>query len=442
MINGTKTSLLAIFSKSLFLKNRIIDKPIISNSIISFIDQSVISAANFTVNLLLLKNLALADYGRFSVFFSLLLFFVAVHGSIITTPTNVLVAGKTKNEADKYLSSLLIGQFFVFAVIAILGLGFAFILPKFGQASFRFTSVCFLMFACFGTILREFFKPVFFNRPRAIYILIIDVVYVLIYLSALLGIFFVNDFYWLIVFALIGVAALFAGVLGIYFWKPNFVLDLKSIKRSLLENLNHGRWTFPSVIIANISIYSFLYLLIYLLGEKEAGIASASRLTIMPILLGIQSWSKVLIPQGAKLRVNNQINSLIKILLKASVIFVLGILSYVFFFSLVADNVVDFLFGSQNINAKFLIFLWMIYACVFVIRQNLTSGLLIFKEFKILFFSSILMLCSSLILGYFLIVKFQIAGSIVAMIGAESVLLFFSLYYFIISKNKHLLLSI
>lgn len=436
-MNGTKNSFSAILSKPMYLKNLITDKPIISNSIISFVDQSVISATNFTVNLLLLKNLALADYGRFSVFFSLLLFFVAVHGSIITTPTNVLVAGKSKIEGGKYLSSLLIGQFFIFLVIAVIGLVVALILPQFGQANFRLTSVCFLLFACFGTILREFFKPVFFNRPRAIYILLIDVVYVFIYLSALFGIIFFSNIYWLIAFGLIGLSALISGTLGIYFWKPNFIFDLRSIKKSLLENLDHGKWTFPSVIIANISIYSFLYLLIYLLGEKEAGIASASRLTIMPILLGVQSWAKVLVPHGSKLRVNNQINHLIKILVKASVIFVFCVILYASFFSLVAEQVVHFLFDSQATNAKFLIFLWMIYSCIFVVRQNLTNGLIIFKEFKILFFSSLIAAFFSLSLGCFLIIKYQIAGSISAMIGTEFILSLFTFYCLLSSKKKY-----
>ena len=418
--------------KDLYL-NR--DHSLVSKSLISMTDQGALSLTNFLVNIILLKTISIADYGRYSFFYSILMLLAAMSSALINSPMNVLIAGKKTSAGNQYISALLLGQGFVFLVFAVLGFAVALLMQFFGHFDYGLWSVTVLLLAGLGTILREFFKPVFFNRPRPEYVLFIDLTFIFVYLLVLF--ISLQNLSWITVYGFRFIASSTAGVLGIYFWRSRFSApSFKEIFSALKENFEHGRWILPNVIVSNLANYSFVYLLIYLLGEAEAGVASGTRLIVMPLILCLDSWAKVAVPHGSNLREKKQFSELGKMLFKTTGVFMLGIILYGCLTYLFVDKLSGFLFEEQPLNQTGMIYLWVIYAFVFVFRKNATVGLMIFKSFKLLFYLNPILVFASLSFGFIFINSFGVVGSILAMIAAEFGLGIITWILFIKEKRK------
>ncbi len=405
---------------------------LVGKSIISTIDQVALSATNFGVGVILLKTISLGDYGRYTFFFSLLMLIVAAHGAVIISPMNVLVAGKKiKQTCDEYITALLAVQFLIYVPFVILGVATVFFSQFIESLDFDYVSMGALLLACLGTIFREFFKPVFYNRPKAEYILWIDLIYVGVYLSLFFSAIFLGRIQWEFVYIYMFIAAALSGLLGVvYLKRSGYLSKLKNIRSSLVENLQHSRWILPSVIISNLSNYSFMYLLIFLLGDEEAGLAFGTRLTVMPLLLFMLSWVKVAVPHGSKLRETQQYRALNTMLVKSTAIFVSGITAYgfaVYFFRVEISN---FLFAEKLGSEIALIVLWLFYSAVAVFRRNTTIGLQILKEFKLLFYLNLIFTSIGLVFGFVLVKSLGITGSILAMILTESTLAISSGFFY------------
>ena len=404
---------------------------LVGKSIISTVDQVALSATNFLVGITLLKTIGLGDYGRYSFFFSLLMLIISMHSALIVSPMNVLIAGKGKEEGNQYITSLLVGQFLVFLPFLILGFAVVFISKFFENSTFNWLSISMLLLAGLGAVSREFFKPVFYNRSRAVFVLWIDLVYIGSYLTLFLTTILSGKIHWHLVYGYIFIASAVAGILGVYYLhRASFLSRVKNIWGSIRENFEHGRWILPSVIIANISNYSFMYLLVFLLGDEEAGLASGTRLTVMPLLLCMQSWTKVAVPHGSKLRQSFQLPSLNRMLVNSTAIFISGIALYglgIFFFR---NEISSFLFKEKIGSETALIVLWLVYSGVAVFRRNLTVGLQVLKSFKLLFYLSLVFVTFNLVFGVLFIKTLGITGSVLAMILAEGVLGLATWYFY------------
>jgi len=179
-----------------------------------------------------------------------------------------------------------------------------------------------------------------------------------------------------------------------------------------------------------------MYLLIFLLGDKEAGMASGTRLIVMPLLLCMQSWIKVAVPHGSKLRESFQLPSLTQMLLNSTAIFISGIALYglgIFFFR---NEISSFLFKDKIGGETALIVLWLVYSGVTVVRRNSTVGLQVLKSFKLLFYLSLVFVAFNLVFGILFIKTIGIAGSLLAMILAESVLGLATWYFYARTVQK------
>jgi len=410
---------------------------LIVKSIISTVDQVALSVTNFLVGITLLKTLSLGDYGQYSFFFTLLMLIVSMQSALIVSPMNVLIAGKREQESNQYITSLLVGQLLVFLPFVILGVAVVFLSQFIDNVDFSLLSVGAVLLAGLGAACREFFKPVFYNRPKAEFVLWIDLLYIGVYLGLFFTTVFFDKIQWLLVYVYMFSASTFAGILGVYYLRrSNLLAKLKNIGGSLRENFKHSRWILPAVIVANISNYSFMYLLIFLLGDKEAGMASGTRLIVMPLLLCMQSWIKVAVPHGSKLRESFQLPSLTQMLLKSTAIFISGIALYglgIFFFR---NEISSFLFKDKIGGETALIVLWLVYSGVTVVRRNSTVGLQVLKSFKLLFYLSLVFVAFNLVFGILFIKTIGIAGSLLAMILAESVLGLATWYFYARTVQK------
>jgi len=93
----------------------------------AILDQGFFAGANFLLNILLARWLEPAEYGAFTLAYSLFLLLGAFHTAILTEPMMVFGAGKYAKQFEKYLGMLIYGHFSLMLPICFLLTAVAFI---------------------------------------------------------------------------------------------------------------------------------------------------------------------------------------------------------------------------------------------------------------------------------------------------------------------------
>lgn len=88
-------------------------------------DQGLISLSNFVLNILLARWLTPADYGAFTVGFSVLLIIGSFHSALLTDPMLVFGAGRFAGKSSSYLRVLVLGHWVLTAPLALVALAVA-----------------------------------------------------------------------------------------------------------------------------------------------------------------------------------------------------------------------------------------------------------------------------------------------------------------------------
>jgi len=85
-------------------------------------DQMAISAANFVTVVLLARGLSQADFGGFTLVYSVLLFANSLQSGLITQPHNILGATRRGTDYSRYTTSTAVSQLVLAALVSALGL--------------------------------------------------------------------------------------------------------------------------------------------------------------------------------------------------------------------------------------------------------------------------------------------------------------------------------
>ena len=85
-------------------------------------DQMAISAANFVTVVLLARGLSQADFGYFTLVYSVLLFANSLQAGLVTQPHNILGATRRGTDYCRYTTSTAVSQLVLAALLCALGL--------------------------------------------------------------------------------------------------------------------------------------------------------------------------------------------------------------------------------------------------------------------------------------------------------------------------------
>src|SRR5438876_4686365 len=106
--------------------------PLFLKSGAAFLDQAILSGANFVIAIILMKTVAKEEYGYYSIAFAVSLFLVSLQNAVVTTPLAVLLAGKRGAEKDDYVAALYWGQIIAAIPAAAIGIAASIIVYWFG----------------------------------------------------------------------------------------------------------------------------------------------------------------------------------------------------------------------------------------------------------------------------------------------------------------------
>ena len=404
---------------------------LLTKTALAVVDQGLLSAVNFFVSIVLIKNTAKTEYGYYSIAFAALMLFISVQNAVVTTPLTVLLPAKKSAEKKEYISSLLSGQYalllplsFIFLLVALAGRFFAI-------DSLRTHIALAFIVAVLGALLREFLRACLFAQYRAERVLVVDTVYVLVYISAIGLLWLTSSVSVPVILIFMGISAFAASLTSTGFieWRIRW----PSVKKSYSENWPFGRWALAGVLVSHVQNYAYLYLLGALLGSTAVADVSASRLLLMPLVLAQVGWGKVALPLGARLNSENRAADFLKIQMAAALAFVVVIQLYVFLINRFAPLLGSLVLTDKYLEALGFATLWGAIFSVGFVALCASFGLQAMKRFKVITQMSAITMVLTVLSTFLFIKGFAVRGGLYALLTGETSLAILLWYKFVSS---------
>lgn len=283
-------------------------KKLLSSSILSVLDQGLLSAMNFMVGILLMKLVSKEDYGLYGQLYAGALLVGLVVDSWIAGPLTT-VASTVDEEVKKRLLRLYWykqlfwtcgGAILCFLVIAYVpAASHHYDKPVWLAASFAVY--------VFGNGVREYGRTIGFIQSDLAAILKQDLLYALLTSAGLLSLHHLHKIELESLFTLVALASLLASLYG------RRLLQHHTHSAQAGDSFNtidaeheitirdHGRWAVSGVVVGWLTNYSYIYLSGIFLGVLAIADLNAARLMLMPIPLAVAAWIRVARPITAKL---------------------------------------------------------------------------------------------------------------------------------------------
>lgn len=397
-----------------------INKSLLYKSGIASIDQAFLSGLNFLISIVLIKIVSKPEYGYYSIFFSIILFMASIQTAVINTPLAVLLITKKGDEKRKYVGSLFFGQNLFLFPLALIGVIGGIVTWYFNLFEPSLSAIIVAISLAFiGILLREFLRAYFFADEIPKTVLIIDVLYVILFIILGFLAYIFSQLNVAAVFFLMGLSSFLVGIFFINRNKWNF--SRSDIKLSYSENWKYGKWALFGVTVTHIQTYSYLYLLGIIVSSAAVADVSAARLLLMPLVLAQEGWSKVILPHGSKLRETNRLPRLFKEQVIVSIAFVVVVMFLVFVLIFFKPLLLNIILSSKYANSFDYIFYWGAIFAMGFITLNASFGLQVLKSFELISKINFVTMLVTVLLAYFLINSNSIKGGLLALLIGQTI---------------------
>ncbi|MFZ6751873.1 lipopolysaccharide biosynthesis protein [Undibacterium sp. Dicai25W] len=403
-------------------------KKFLSSSLLSVIDQGMLSALNLLVGALLIRMVDKNDYGLYGQLYAGGLLAGLVVDSWIAGPLTTVASAVHENTRKLLLRRYWFRQIFCTLLMG----GLAFLIVEFVPAATQHANKSWLLGSVFGLYvigngLREYGRTVGFIQSDIRSVLRQDFVYVLAVITGLAALMFYQHIDLISVFSVLMGSSFLCALFGRERLIARTNTDSKEMDPGDLEVIaghqdtitGHGRWAVLGVVVGWLSNYSYVYLSGAWLGLSAIADLNASRLLLMPIPLAVAAWSRVARPEAGRLIASQNWSRLKKLTLFSIAGIELVVLAYVGFLILTLPLLETYVIGSKYHGLDPLIMLWGIYFAVNAVRWIGTSWLMSGGAFRSMFFLGTVTLILVVGITSFSIPYWGSAGAIFALIFVE-----------------------
>jgi len=393
------------------------------NTTLALFDQALLSATNFLINVLLIRNVPAEEYGLFVLLNAALFLAIGLQNAIITTPLSVLAPKMRESEKALFIHSLAITQYYIwlpatFLVVAIATLADFLALFHLPVLVIVATAVAILL-----SFVREYMRRVFFVFMLTGYVLAVDVIYAASLLMMLALISILPSAQAAGALLSIGIAGALAGVFAIWLysrWSPHGE-RLKTSLHYLVDAWKHGRWALMGVIVTWLGTQGFYYLLSGMKGRGDVADIAASQKLLMPISIMVVATLSILKPKGASLLAEGKQNVLVRLTTLFSAGSVAIAVVYTGAVYLAAETISLFVFKKNISGLQELVLLWGAVLLAQIIRSNMSNLLQIFEKFAALFYIGALATAATIGTAFYGIRFFDAKGSLIGLLTGEIV---------------------
>lgn len=271
--------------------------PWITNGALAVMDQALFAGGNFAVNILLARWLSPAEYGAFSLAYSVFLLFGALHSALLIEPMMVFGAGKYAARFQKYLRSLLYGHMLVMAPVSLILLSTGIILGRIYSAT---VEQAFLGLVAGSTFIlfQWLVRRAFYVRLQPAWATVGGAVYLVAVLTSLYALRASDRLSTFTAFLAMAMASLLSSVLLLVRLSPGWTKSeiSPSFTTVAADHWRYGRWSMASAAVSWFPLNVYYAVLPAWLGLEAAGALRALMNLAMPVLQTIAALSNVLLP--------------------------------------------------------------------------------------------------------------------------------------------------
>jgi O-antigen/teichoic acid export membrane protein len=387
-------------------------------------DQALMSASNFATMVLVAHGVVdPAEFGRFILVYTALLFANILQVALITQPHNVLGATRHGEDYRTYTTSTLLAQLFLIG-IETLPAGIALMLAWHGH-----WAVLGLLVTLIPSIaswqLQEFVRRVLYTEGRHFDVFLNDLIsyggqtLVIALLYLLDQAHFRGSEKWLTgVTAMYALAATSAIAASVGFFQIRKSLTRHVNLSALPLNWKYGKWLAGSEILTWCSsIHMYLYVAALWLGTFATGELKAAQVlfgptrviayyldTVLPIRFARKSAN------GGRSAINAQLRT---VLLKVAIPLTL----FCGLIAAFASPLLRIAFGQQYTGATFILMLYSAYALLTYLQLMITAALRALHLTHVIFFAAVCGLLVSVPSSFFLMPILRTQGIMIAMIA-------------------------
>ncbi|MDD0814828.1 hypothetical protein PSQ39_09330 [Curvibacter sp. HBC28] len=397
-------------------------KPFWTHSLLSIVDQVLLSGLNFAVGMCLIRFGTKSDYGLYSQLFAAALFAVGVLEAMIGSPLTTLAPQMRESQQALVIQRLQRFQVLGGSVLGVvMGAAAAWVVAtRVPEVSAGPVGLAFAVFIVMTT-LREYRRTVWFLHADMASLLRSDGVYVV---SALLGgglLIVTEHANAASVLATLSLAQALAWLAG---RSPAPVppdAEPEPWRHTLAQIWDKGRWAVPGTAVGWLGNYSFLYLASALSGVEAAAEVSASRLLLVPVGLMVVAWSRVARPLAGRLIHARDWRTLNRLTWRSLGGIELLSLAYIGLLVLGLPWLQTHVLGAKYQGINTLVWAWGAYFVVSVARTIATTWLVSMGAFRQLFIEGCVVVVVMMAVAGVLIPRWGALGAVLALIVMETV---------------------
>lgn len=396
-------------------------------SLISLVDQAIISGLNFTVAFVLARTCSQEEYGSFALAFSIILFVNGVSYTLISTPMMVLGATKKGEEAREYFSALFAGQVVLSLGSAILLACVVVIFYLSGSGSVLLNTLI-GMVVCIPIIqLQDFLRRVLLTRLQTAKALVNDALLCCLQVTGLWFLYITNmqgeggTEQSLLsprnAFFVIAAASMFAVLLGVRYFREFVGIRLSNILKYARENWRYARWGVVSMIGGLATLHATTWVIGIIGGEVAVAEVEAPRLLAGFMNVLVFGLANVFTPRTAAIFESQRAIGLRRFLKKSYVLWSAICIAFAGFMLFFGKQTLGLAFGTRYADLSNILYMWTAYYVVVGLRQVPGYGVAAIKRPDIGVWISLVVGAITLVLTTFLMhhggVALVVAGRII-----------------------------
>lgn len=393
--------------------------------LISVIDQAVVSAFNFALNLYLIKLWSPADFGFFAVIAATAIFTSMIQNAVINTPlaVHLPVAGSTSQKA-------LLRRVFTAAnlLMAILVL----VLSWGGLMAWLGTSQMALVIGASLYIttqfIREYYRALLAVEGKLGPLLLADLAYVLLAAGSLGYLRWRDETQWQTVAILLLVLSASGFLTILWHLVPRKWPAVRGLPGEIIgvftKQMHEVRWSLLGVITTDIQNRGYIFVAAAVFGPATVAHLQAGRIFFGPLNLLTSAWARVARPQLALLHGQGEsarFNATLRLALLSFVAFNVLFLGFLWFAWPILS---EFVFGDKYQGLGPLIAAWGVANIAFQIRSCLSIGVQAMRRFRELTLATIYGAILSVAIVAVACYALQPNWLIASVIGGECVAIF------------------
>jgi O-antigen/teichoic acid export membrane protein len=219
--------------------------PWVGKGSLAVTDQGLFASSNFLLNVLLARWLAPADYGAFTVAYSVFCLFGVFHGAILTGPMLVFGPSKYRDRFPEYLGILLRSHFGLMLPGGALLVAAAFVLGRFYSTTVERAFAALAIAAPF-ILLLWLLRRAFYVRLRPGWAAAGGGVYLVILLAGALGLRATGRLTPATGLLAMAVASLTTCLILLAWLRPTLATDRSTIRAVAADHWRYGKWVAAS----------------------------------------------------------------------------------------------------------------------------------------------------------------------------------------------------